>query len=69
MSLSSGARGKCDESNGYNLKGYVHLLLATTSHHLGTALSFQSQIPCAGSFGCQRIHVILKPTSKKGEPL
>ena len=63
MSLSSGARGKCDESNGYNLKGCVHLLLATTSHHLGTALSFQSQIPCAGSFGCQRIHVILKATT------
>lgn len=40
------ARGN-DESNGYNLKGCVHLLLATTSHHLGAALSFQSQIPCA----------------------
>src|SRR5699024_736100 len=27
-------------------------------------LSFQSQIPCAGSFDCQRIHVILKaPTT------
>ncbi len=37
-----GGRGKCDESNGYNLKGCVHLLLATTSHHLGAALSFQS---------------------------
>ena len=24
---------------------------------------FQSQIPCAGSFGCQRIHVILKATT------
>ena len=32
MSLSSGARGKCDESNGYNLKGCVHLLLTTTRH-------------------------------------
>ena len=26
-------------------------------------LSFQSQIPCAGSLGCQRIHVILKATT------
>ena len=26
-------------------------------------LIFQSQIPCAGSFGCQRIHVILKATT------
>ena len=25
--------------------------------------SFQSQIPCAGGFGCQRIHVILKATT------
>ncbi|EEG95979.1 hypothetical protein HMPREF2738_02541 [Clostridiales bacterium KLE1615] len=26
----------------------------------GWPLSIQNQIPCAGSFGCQRIHVILK---------
>ena len=39
MSLSSGARGKCDESNGYYLKGCVHLLLATTRHHLGAVLA------------------------------
>ncbi len=31
-----------------------------SDYFLCWSFSIQNQIPCAGSFGCQRIHVILK---------
>jgi len=37
----------------------VFAIMLCGSNSARTAAS-QSQIPCAGSFGCQRIHVILK---------